>query len=148
MHTYHLGILSENIISFLKQQYILNISKQLVRLFTGALKANCWVAKAYRIIYGSDEMLVNARRGKVLGKHFPFNNGMTFFWITYFIDKIFFVAICTLYMVVLSWEFVSISRVINHMTWYTFDWSPLWKGYLKKAFTRFALRSECCNFNQ
>ena len=78
-NAYHLGILSENIISFLKQQYILNISKQLVRLFTGALKANCWVAKAYRIIYGSDEMLVNARRGKVLGKHFPFNIGITFF---------------------------------------------------------------------
>ena len=86
-NAYHLGILSENIISFLKQQYILNISKQLVRLFTGALKANCWVAKAYRIIYGSDEMLVNARRGKVLGKHFPFNNGMTVF-LKYIINKL------------------------------------------------------------
>ena len=36
-----------------------------------------------------------------------------------------------------QFEFVSISRVINHMTF-----------ILKKSFTRFALQSECCNFNQ
>ena len=43
-------------------------------------------------------------------------------------------------------EFVSISRVINHMTCYKFEW----KIYLKKkkSFTRFALQSECCNSNQ
>ena len=35
-------------------------------------------------------------------------------------------------------EFVSISRVIIHMTWYKFECS----------LTRFALQSECCNFNQ
>ena len=45
-------------------------------------------------------------------------------------------------------EFISISRVINHMTCYNFDCSHWWKIHLKKHFTRFALQSECCNFNQ
>ena len=46
-------------------------------------------------------------------------------------------------------EFVSISRVIDHMTCYKFECSHWWKIYLKKtSFTRFALQSECCNFNQ
>ena len=41
-------------------------------------------------------------------------------------------------------EFVSISRVINHMTCYKFECSHWWKIYtLKKSFTRFALQSEC-----
>ena len=47
-------------------------------------------------------------------------------------------------------EFVSISRVINHMTCY--NSSALIGGkYIfitKKSCTRFALQSECCNFNQ
>ena len=46
-------------------------------------------------------------------------------------------------------EFVSISQVINHMTCYKL--SALIGGkfiLLKKSFTRFALQSECCNFNQ
>ena len=46
-------------------------------------------------------------------------------------------------------EFISISRVINHMTCYKIECSHWWKIYLeKKTFTRFALQSECCNFNQ
>ena len=45
-------------------------------------------------------------------------------------------------------EFVSISQVLNHMTCYKFECSHWWKIYLKKSFTRFALQSECCNFNQ
>ena len=46
-------------------------------------------------------------------------------------------------------EFVNISRVINHMTCY--NSSALIGGKLilkKKSFTRFALQSECCDFNQ
>ena len=45
-------------------------------------------------------------------------------------------------------EFVSISRVINHMTCY--NSSALIGGIfiLKKSFARFALQSEYCNFNQ
>ena len=45
-------------------------------------------------------------------------------------------------------KFVSISQVINHMTCYKFECSHWWRIYLKKSFTRFALQSECCNFNQ
>ena len=46
-------------------------------------------------------------------------------------------------------EFVSISRVISHMTCYKFKCSHWWKINLKrKSFTRFALQSDCCNFNQ
>ena len=45
-------------------------------------------------------------------------------------------------------KFVSISRVINPMTCSKFDCSHWWKTYFKKSFTRFALQSECCNFNQ
>ena len=41
-------------------------------------------------------------------------------------------------------EFVSISRVINHITCYKFECSHWWKIY---SFTRFALQ-KCCNFNQ
>ena len=37
----------------------------------------------------------------------------------------------------------------DHMTSYKFKCSSWWKNYLEtKYFTRFALRSECCNFNQ
>ena len=39
-------------------------------------------------------------------------------------------------------KFVSISRVINHMTCYEFECSDWWKIYFKKSFTRFALQSE------
>ena len=46
-------------------------------------------------------------------------------------------------------EFISKSRVINHMTCYRFECSHWWKIYSKKkSFTRFAFQSECCNFNQ
>ena len=45
-------------------------------------------------------------------------------------------------------EFICISQVINHMTFYKFKCSHWWKICLKKSFTRFALQSECCNFNQ
>ena len=46
-------------------------------------------------------------------------------------------------------ELVSISRVINHIT--VINSSALIGGkfiFKKKSFTRFALQSECCNFNQ
>ena len=43
-------------------------------------------------------------------------------------------------------EFVSISRVINHMTCYKFECSHWCKIYFLKK--RFALQSECCNSNQ
>ena len=46
-------------------------------------------------------------------------------------------------------EFVSISRVINHMTYY--NSSALIGGKFiitKKSFKSFSLQSECCNFNQ
>ena len=42
----------------------------------------------------------------------------------------------------------SISRVINHMTCYNLSALMGGKFILKKSFTRFALQSECCNFNQ
>ena len=45
-------------------------------------------------------------------------------------------------------KFVSLSRVINHMTVCKFECSHWWKIYSKKSYTRFALQSECCNFNQ
>ena len=46
-------------------------------------------------------------------------------------------------------EFLSTNRIINHMTFYKFKGSHWWKIYLrKKSFTRFALQSEFCNFNQ
>ena len=45
-------------------------------------------------------------------------------------------------------EFVSISRVINHMTCYNSSALIGGKFILKKSFTRFALQSECCNVNQ
>ena len=45
-------------------------------------------------------------------------------------------------------EFVSISRVINRMTCYNSSALIGGKFILKKSFTRFALQSECCNFNQ
>ena len=45
-------------------------------------------------------------------------------------------------------EFVSIIRVINHMTCYNLSALIGGKFILKKSFTRFALQSECCNFNQ
>ena len=46
-------------------------------------------------------------------------------------------------------EFVSISQIINHMTCYKWKCSHWWKIHLKKkSVTRFALQSECCNFNQ
>jgi hypothetical protein len=45
-------------------------------------------------------------------------------------------------------EFVSISRVINHMTCYNTSALIGGKFIHKKSFTRFALQSECCNFNQ
>ena len=45
-------------------------------------------------------------------------------------------------------EFVSISRVINHMTCYNLSALIGGKFISKKSFTRFALQSECCNFNQ
>ena len=47
-------------------------------------------------------------------------------------------------------EFVSISRVINHMTCYKFKCSHWGEENLfsKKSLARFSLQSECCNFNQ
>ena len=45
-------------------------------------------------------------------------------------------------------DFVSITRVINHMTCYNSSALIGGKFILKKSFTRFALQSECCNFNQ
>ena len=45
-------------------------------------------------------------------------------------------------------EFVSISRVINHMTCYYSSAFIGGKFIFKKSFTRSALQSECCNFNQ
>ena len=42
-----------------------------------------------------------------------------------------------------------ITELKDHMTPYKFEYSHWWKIYLsKKSFTRFALQSECCNFNQ
>ena len=42
-----------------------------------------------------------------------------------------------------------ITELKNHMISYKFDYSHWWKIYFsKKSFTRFALQSECCNFNQ
>ena len=45
-------------------------------------------------------------------------------------------------------EFVSISRVINHITCYNLSALIGGKFTLKKSFAIFALQSECCNFNQ
>jgi hypothetical protein len=43
---------------------------------------------------------------------------------------------------------LSISRVINHMTCYN-SRALIGGKFIKiKSFTRFALQSECCNFNQ
>ena len=44
-------------------------------------------------------------------------------------------------------KFVCISWVINHMT-FVIILSALIGGFFLKSFTRFALKSECCNFNQ
>ena len=42
-----------------------------------------------------------------------------------------------------------ITELKSHMTFEKFKVSHWWKFYLsKKSFTRFALQSECCNFNQ
>ena len=42
-----------------------------------------------------------------------------------------------------------ITELKSHMTCSKFKVSHWWKFYLsKKSFTRFALQSECCNFNQ
>ena len=44
---------------------------------------------------------------------------------------------------------ISISQAISHVTPYKLECSHWWKNYLsKKSFTRFALQSGCCNFNQ
>ena len=44
---------------------------------------------------------------------------------------------------------ISISGVINHMTYYKFERFQWWKIYSNlKFFTRFSLQSECYNFNQ
>ena len=45
-------------------------------------------------------------------------------------------------------EFVCISQVINHMTYYNSSAHIGGKFIQKKSSTRFALQSECCNFNQ
>ena len=46
-------------------------------------------------------------------------------------------------------DFVSISRVINHITCCKFECSLWWKIYSsKKSYTRFALQSECYNITQ
>ena len=46
-------------------------------------------------------------------------------------------------------EFLSISWVINHMTFYKFNCCHWRKIYFKeKSITRFPLQSECCIFNQ
>ena len=45
-------------------------------------------------------------------------------------------------------EFLRISRVINHMTFYKFKCSHWWKICLKKINCKISLQSECCSFNQ
>ena len=47
-----------------------------------------------------------------------------------------------------QFEFVSISRIINQMTCYNSSTLIVGKFIQKKCFTRFALQSECYNFNQ
>ena len=54
-----------------------------------------------------------------------------YFQIGTILKKVYAIASFPILVVVFQLEFVSIAWVINHMTYYNFQCSPLWKIYLK-----------------